>query len=507
MFRDGARKSMWQAEIKRFETLPTQDQLFDVAIVGGGITGVSTAYRLQLTGLKCILLEANNLGFGTTGGTTAHINDFFDTTYKEAISKFGLENAKLLAQSGKEAIQIVHNNVQRHSIDCDFEYKNAHLFAVEDDQVKALEDIVDGAHQIGYEMTYVDEIDYPIPFKKAVIIPKQAQFHPVKYIKALAEAFEQAGGMIVENCLCESYNEESDDVTLVTSLGDIKAKNVVYATHTPPGISLLHFTTAPYRSYAIAFTLKNDNYPETLGYDLYDPYHYYRTHRVDGETYIIAGGEDHKTGHVEDTGECFSNLENYCRQHFDMDTVKFAWSSQYFEPVDGMPSIGIAPSSNGRVYIAAGYRGNGMTFGTIASAVITDLITGTENPYEKLFNPKRFKPTAGFTSFVKENATVVKDFIGDKLSMERIQSLAEIKEGEAKVVKYEGNSYAIYAEQDGNLHVLKSTCPHAQCEVRWNNAELSWDCPCHGSRFNINGRILTGPATEGLERLDEDLSS
>ena len=147
-----------------------------------------------------------------------------------------------------------------------------------------------------------------------------------------------------------------------------------------------------------------------------------------------------------------------------------------------------------------------MTFGTIASAVITDIITGTQSPYEKLFNPKRFKPTAGFTSFVKENATVVKDFIGDKLSMERIQSLAEIKEGEAKVVKYEGNSYAIYAEQDGNLHVLKSTCPHAQCEVRWNNAELSWDCPCHGSRFNINGRILTGPATEGLDRLDQDLS-
>src|SRR5690606_19542498 len=147
---------------------------------GGGITGVSTAYRLQLIGLKCILLDANNIGFGTTGGTTAHLNDFFDTTYKEAINKFGLENAKLLAQAGKEAINIVHSNVFRHAINCDFEYKNAHLFAVDDDQVKQLDDIVDGAIQVGYEMNYLDQIDFPIPFKKAVLIPKQAQFHPLK---------------------------------------------------------------------------------------------------------------------------------------------------------------------------------------------------------------------------------------------------------------------------------------------------------------------------------------
>lgn len=505
MFRDGARKSIWQAKTKRLENLPTHNEMFDVAIIGGGITGVSTAYRLQLSGLRCILLEANNIGFGTTGGTTAHLNDFFDTTFKETIGKFGLENAKLLAQAGKEAIHIFQANVARHEIDCDFEYKNAQLFAMDDDQVKQLDDIVDGANQVGYEMTYIDEIDYPIPFKKAVHIPKQAQFHPIKYVKAIAEAYIKAGGMIVENCLVESHEEDSEGVTFKTSLGEIQAKHGIYATHTPPGISILHFTTAPYRSYAIAFTLKKDNYPTTLGYDLYDPYHYYRTHEIDGKQLIIAGGEDHKTGHSDDTGSCFAKLENYCRTHFDVDTVEYAWSSQYFEPADGLPSIGVLPASDGRMFVATGFRGNGMTLGTLASAIITDLIIGGENPYTKLFNPKRFKPTAGFTSFVKENATVVKDFIDDKVSMERIHSLAEIKEGEAKVVKYEGNSYAVFAEKDGELHILKSTCPHAQCEVRWNNAELSWDCPCHGSRFNINGKILTGPTTTGLERVNEKI--
>ncbi|MCT1524532.1 FAD-dependent oxidoreductase [Sphingobacterium hotanense] len=502
MFRDGARKSMWQAEIKRYQSVFSTDQNFDVVIVGGGITGISTAYRLQLNGLKCIVLEANNIGFGTTGGTTAHLNDFFDTTFKEAISKFGLENARLLAEAGKEAIHIFQANVSAHDIECDFERKNAELFAIDDKQVEELENIYDGAQQVGYDMSYIESIEFPIRFKKALSIPGQAQFHPLKYVRALADEFIKAGGSIIENCLFESYDETGGEVVIHTRLGDLKTKYAVFATHTPPGISLLHFTTAPYRSYAIGFTLKDDDYPNTLGYDLYDAYHYYRTHVLNGKKIIIAGGEDHKTGHTDDAGACFARLENYCRTYFDVDEIQYAWSSQYFEPADGLPSIGILPSSEGRVFVATGFRGNGMTFGTLSSAIITDIITLGSSKFEKLFNPKRFKPTAGFTSFVKENATVLKDLIGDKISMDRISSLAEIEAGEAKVVRYEGSSYAVYAEQSGQLHILKSTCPHAKCEVRWNNAELSWDCPCHGSRFNVNGKVLTGPSTKGLERIE-----
>ncbi|HMR20488.1 MAG TPA: FAD-binding oxidoreductase, partial [Sphingobacterium sp.] len=277
MFRDGARKSIWQEEIKRFSSMPPPDQIFDVAIIGGGITGVSTAHRLQLAGKKCILIEASNIGFGTSGGTTAHLNDFFDTTFKEVISKFGLENAKLLYSAGKEAIGIVENNIFRHNMACDFKRKDAHLFALDDSQEQELADLVDGARQVGYPMSYIPSISFPIPFKKAVHIPNQAQFHPIKYIKALCEIFLQTGGIITEDCLCIDHDEQEDEVSLNTSGGKIYAKHVVYATHTPPGINLLHFTTAPYRSYAIAFSLKNNLYPKELGYDLCDPYHYYRT--------------------------------------------------------------------------------------------------------------------------------------------------------------------------------------------------------------------------------------
>ncbi len=502
MYRDGARKSIWQSEVKKNGGRLIPGGFFDVAIIGGGITGISTAYRLQQSGMNCILMEANNIGFGTRGGTTAHFNDFFDTSYKEVIGKFGIENARLLADAGRQAKEILQTHVSQLGIDCDLEHKNAELFALDGDQEKQLVDIVEAARQIGYEMHWTDSISFPIPFKKAVRIPGQIQFHPIKYINALAQRFVENGGILLEDCPCTAFEENSHEVVLQTGLGELRTKHAVFATHTPPGISMLHFTTAPYRSYAIAFTLKGNSYPDALGYDLYDSYHYYRTHELEGRKLLIAGGEDHKTGHAEDTGACFSRLESYCRDHFKVDRVEFGWSSQYYEPADGLPSIGVLPSSEGRIFVATGFRGNGMTFGTLSSAIIADLIMVGSNKFEKLFNPRRFRPTAGFTSFISENTKVLKDMITDKVCMEHIRSLAEVQAGQAKVVRFKGSSYAIYAQENGELHILKSTCPHARCEVRWNGAELSWDCPCHGSRFNIHGRILSGPATSPLDRLE-----
>jgi Glycine/D-amino acid oxidases (deaminating) len=504
MYRDGARKSIWQEEIRKFPSEASLQELYDIAVVGGGITGISTALKLQQDGKKCILLEAANIGFGTTGGTTAHLNDFFDTTFKEAINDFGLDNAKLLANSGREAIGIIESNIQHFGIDCDFERKTGYLFALDEKQQKQLKDIVEGAAEVGHEMTYVEDIPFPIPFKEAVSIPDQAQFHPIKYIKGLCEAFVNLGGVILEDCRCESHDEQSDFVVLETSKGKFKAENVVYATHIPPGLSVLHIINSPYRSYALAFSLKDGKYPEDLGYDLIDPYHYYRVQEINGQKLLIAGGEDHKTGHEEDTGECFSRLENYVRKYFDVETVYYSWSSQYYEPVDGFPYIGKLPGSNGRIFTATGFRGNGMIFGTISSQILSDLIIRGENKYEDIFSPSRIKPIAGFADFVKENAVVAYDFIKDKLFAEKINSLTEVKEGEAKVVKYEGESYAVYKETNGKVHLVKSTCPHAKCEVRWNSAELSWDCPCHGSRFSINGKLLTGPTVKDLPRVDTD---
>lgn len=503
MNRDGIKKSIWQEDIKKFPASININTIYDVAVFGGGITGVSTAFRLQKSGKECILLESYNIGFGTTGGTTAHLNNFYDTTYAEAISKFGLGNAKLLAKSAEEAMGIIEANINENNIDCDFKRKSAQLFALDDKQSKQLDDMMDGSKKVGHAMANIEEISFPIPFTKAVEIPGQGQFHPIKYITALSDVFLSSGGTIVENCRCDSHVEEDDVIILNTSKGIIKAKKVIYATHIPPGISRMHFTNSPYRSYVIAFTLNDDNYPKELGYDLMDPYHYYRVQEIDGQKLIIAGGEDHKTGHSDDTRECFSTLENYIREYFDVDLLKYSWSSQYYEPVDGLPYIGKLPGSKD-IYTATGFRGNGMIFGSLSSKIISDLILDESSEYEKLFSPSRVDPIAGFTEFVKENVTVVTDFIRDKLFVEKITALSAVEEGEGKVVKYEGESYAVYKENEGKVHLLKSTCPHAKCEVRWNSAELSWDCPCHSSRFGINGEVLTAPSVIGLAKINED---
>ncbi|WP_062699844.1 FAD-dependent oxidoreductase [Chryseobacterium indologenes] len=501
MYRDGTRKSIWQEEIRKFSADAIPDEVFDAAIVGGGITGVSTALKLQKSGKKCIILEAANIAFGTTGGTTAHLNDFFDTTFAQVIDNFGIDYAELLGEAGQEAIRIIEDNIIENGINCDFTRKPAYLFALDEQQENQLRKIVEGAALVGHEMQYVNEIPFPVPFREAVLIPDQGHFHPVKYIRGLCEAFIRAGGIIMENCLCEKHAEQDDIVVLTTSKGEVRVAHAVYATHIPPGVNILHFTNAPYRSYVIAFTLRDTQYPWQLGYDLCEPYHYYRIQEINGENLLIAGGEDHKTGHNGNTGECFSRLENYVRKYFNVETAMYSWSSQYYEPVDGLPYIGKLPGSGGRVFTATGFRGNGMIFGTLSSQILHDLIVFGTSRYEKLFSPSRIKPVAGFTGFIKENADVVFDFVKDKLFMEKINSMTEIKEGEAKTVKFEGESYAVYKEPGGRMHIVKSTCPHALCEVRWNSAEFSWDCPCHGSRFGVNGKLLTGPSVKNLRHV------
>jgi glycine/D-amino acid oxidase-like deaminating enzyme/nitrite reductase/ring-hydroxylating ferredoxin subunit len=500
MYRDGARKSLWQQEVKKFD-LPGLADSYDVAIVGGGITGYSCAIQLQEAGKRCIVIEASNTGFGTTGGTTAHINTFFDASYDQVINDFGEENAKKLAQAGKDALEIIKSNIDKYQIQCEFDERVGYLFSLNEEQEKTLEKIWMASNEVGVAMEYTTDCPFPIPHTRAVSIPGQGQFHPLKYIDGLASAFNSKGGHIADDCRVTDVDPSDTHLIINTTSGLIIAQHVIYATHTPPGVNILHFRNAPYRSYALAVKL-NGAYPQALGYDLSDPYHYYRTQTVDGEAFLIAGGEDHKTGHEEDTGIRFTNLENYVRQHFDVDTIAYSWSSQYYESADGLPYIGHLPGADERIFVATGYTGNGMTFGTIAGKVLSDLITRKENAYEDLFKPSRVKPVAGFSSFVKEGADVVASFVKDKVFTDHLKSLADLKDGEARTVKYDGAIYAMYKDERGRIHAVNSACPHVNCNVHWNGAEKTWDCPCHGSRFNLNGRVLNAPAVKDLERIN-----
>lgn len=502
MFRDGVLKSIWQSEIALATHHKLQDEIYDVVIVGAGITGFSCAVALQNRGKKCLLLEAENSGFGTTGGTTAHLNTFFDATYHEVINDFGLDNAILLAEAGKEAIETIKSNISRFDIDCDFEEKDGYLFAKDEKQEDELKKILEASQKVGIEMEYCESIPFPIPFCKAVKIKGQAQFHPIFYINGLRKAFVEMGGQYVEKCRVESHSKEDEILIISTSQGIVKAQHLIYATHTPPGVNLIHFRNIPWRSYVLGVELDDLIYPQALGYDLEDPYHYYRSQEVDGKWYLIAGGKDHQTGTKPDTKSVFQDLENHVRQFFNVKNIAFSWSSQFYEPVDGLPYIGRMPGNPDEVMVATGYNGNGMIFGTLAGNILSDLIIDGSSPYEELFNPLRIKPVAGFSKFTSHNLNVASKWIKDKIFKKHITDLDSLNNDEGKVLSYEGNSYAIYKDPVGEIHALKNLCPHAQCSVEWNNAELSWDCPCHGSRFGVQGNVLTSPAVSPLEQVE-----
>ncbi|MBS1584327.1 MAG: FAD-dependent oxidoreductase [Bacteroidetes bacterium] len=501
MLRDGAKTSMWQDTVPVYT--PTnawqKDTIYDVLIVGGGITGLTTALLLQSEGKRCILAEAVNIGFGTSGGTTAHLNTFFDSPYPEVEKKFGREGAQLLARAGKEAIDIIEGHVSKYNIDCGFSYKQGYVFAEDEKQLKELEDLYQASQRAGVNVAYADDIHVPLPFTKALKFGFQAQFHPLAYLHGLARAFEEIGGVILQDCRVNNI-EQSQQLVADTTLGRIRANYAVYATHIPPGLNILHLRNAPYRSYAMAFSTTDNNYPDALIYDMQDPYHYIRTQTVNDTKYLIVGGCDHKTGHEKNTEYVFSELEAYCKNYFKVGDVAWRWSSQYYVPADGLPYIGRLPGHD-NIFTATGYNGNGMIFGTIAGKIICQLITQAEGIYEHLFNPNRIKPIAGFENFVKENADVVSLFISQRLKHNEITELVELAPGDAIVAKWDGHKVALYKDERGHVYAVDPVCPHAKCIVTWNSGEKSWDCPCHGGRYAPNGALLTGPATKGLTQI------
>lgn len=500
--RDGTNVSIWQTiRAPKFTRGNTNESIYDAIIIGGGITGLTTALLLQSKGKKCVVIESKTIGYGTTGGTTAHFNTFFDTSYPEIEKDFGEDMAKLVAKSAKEALRLITELIERYNIDCDFEFKDAFLYSEKETESKLLEEILASSIKAGVTSVYTESNHLPITLDKVIKYNNQAQFHPLKYVHALAEEFIIAGGIILENHFIKSTGSENNLHYAEGNGFTIKGHNLVHATHLPQGINYFNFTCAPYRSYVLGVSLADDAYPDALVYDMQEPYHYFRTHTIEGKKYLIVGGEDHKTGHGEPK-DAFEKLMAYTKEHFKVASIDFKWSSQYYIPADGLPYIGHYPGSGEGCYVATGYSGNGMTFGTLSAKIISDLILGEESQYTKVYKPSRIKPIAGFKEFVKENADVAWRFVADRFSAEEISSLNEIENDSGCLADYEGKRIALYKDKTGKVHALNPTCTHAGCIVKWNQTEKSWDCPCHGGRYDVHGKVITGPPTQDLQKIE-----
>ncbi len=502
MDRDGFTTSIWQTSMASYPSMLKHfpSSVFDVVIVGGGITGLSLALLLQQGGKKCIVIEAHELGFGATAGTTAHINSFLETPYHQIAKDFSDESARQVALAVQDAINLIRKNVSGLNIDCDFSLQSGYMYSQDDKQTEELNKIVDYSRKIGIQVDFSSGKGFPFPYQKLAMFRDQAQFHPLKYVFGLAKEFERCGGAILQYCRAEKLDKDNQLCTLVTDLGDLRAKQVVYATHTPSGLNVLHTLLGSYRSYVLGVELAIDDYPPGLVYDMEEPYHYFRLHQVKGRKYLLMGGADHKTGNVDDTSKPYEDLQLFLEKKLPMSKIVYHWSSQVYEPAEGLAYIGESPGESEDVFVATGYGGDGMVYSHISALVLGELILKGKPSYDNVFSPKRIKPLAAFGSFAKENVDVVQELVSGYLTKDKIEAAWDLKPGEGRVVNYEGKKMGLYRDASDMLYAVNPVCPHMKCIVQWNSTEKSWDCPCHGSRFSVTGELLTGPARHDLEQ-------
>lgn len=493
-------KSLWMAERNPHVFPPLESHVsVDVAIVGGGITGVTTATLLKAAGLTVAVVEANRIGEGVTGHTTGHITEVLDGGYQRLVSNFGEDGAHLAARSARDAMRQIEELVEGRNLACGYKHVPGYLYTKKAEKVEFLEAERNAASKAGVACTQVRSIS-ALPFKieAALRFESQAQFHVRDYLNPLALSIPGAGSYVFEHSRVIAI-EDGPPCSVATERASVKAKHVIVATNAPINSLLLSAKIACYRSYALALRLNEDHpSPNGLFWDVEDPYHYIRSYSAEDEALLVVGGEDHKTGTEKDTDARFKALLDFAKSHFSVKSVVHRWSAQVIEPVDGLPSIGLEPGAS-RIYVGTGYSGTGLTFGTLAAMINTDLILGRANRYQELYDPSRIKATASIVDFVKENIDFPLHFVTDRLKPSGSASVTEVAKGEGQIVEIDGEKTAVYRDEQGLLHAVSAICTHKGCLVAFNKAETSWDCPCHGSRFDKDGKVLDGPACLPLE--------
>ncbi|HYY55856.1 MAG TPA: FAD-dependent oxidoreductase [Pyrinomonadaceae bacterium] len=517
----GQSVSVWMAtaEVPAQPTLGENTET-DVCIVGAGIAGMTTAYLLAREGKRVVVLDDGPIAGGMTQRTTAHLVNALDDRYYELERLHGEKGARLAAESHSAAIDQVESIVSEESIDCDFERLDGYLFAPPNESKQQLEDELKAAHRAG--LVRVEMVERA-PIKDfdtgpALRFPRQAQFHPLKYLSGLAKAIRRDGGRIFTGTHASKI-EGGERALVETSAGyTVTASAVVVATNTPVNDRfVIHTKQAPYITYVIGARVPRGSVAKALLWDTPDPYHYARiqsgpfeegggeSQEAEAGDYdiLIVGGEDHKTGQKDDANKRYAWLERWTRTRFPMiESVDFRWSGQVMEPVDGLAFIGRNPLDEPNVFIATGDSGNGMTHGTIAGRLLTDLIMGRENEWATLYDPSRITLRAG-VEFAKENLNVAAQYT-DLVTPGDVDSTAEIKPGDGAIIRRGLSKVAAYRDEQGALHERSAVCVHLGCIVDWNSKEKTWDCPCHGSRYDAMGKVIQGPANSDLSTVEEE---
>ncbi|HVH46706.1 MAG TPA: FAD-dependent oxidoreductase [Labilithrix sp.] len=474
------------------------DAEVDVVVVGAGITGLTAALLLANAGNRVAVVEARQIGSGVSHRSTTHLTEAVDTRYVQIEADFGKEGARLVAASSRAAIEKVAEIAATFAIPCDLLRRPGFLYTERDKDVSLLNDEQAASSRAGLAVQLLLQAPLPFATKCALQFPDQAQMHIERYMVGVAEAAQAKGARIYEESRVTTVEDGEPCVVHLEHGPTLRAKTVFVATHAPLNRVFLQTKIHAYRSYVLAF--RDVALEDGLFWDTEDPYHYFSSFSIDGTPYLVVGGEDHKTGTTSDTTAPYDALLRWTNEHVSLPPDRqpeFRWSAQVEEPVDGLPFIG-RNSLGEHVFVATGFSGNGTTFGTIAAMIVADHVAGRKSPWADLYAATRVKPISAASTYVRENVDFPMHLVSDRLHPPEAKTLADIRPGEGKSVRVGGERLAVYRDPGGELHAVSSVCTHLGCLVRFNQAEKTWDCPCHGSRFGLDGAVLDGPATRPL---------
>jgi glycine/D-amino acid oxidase-like deaminating enzyme/nitrite reductase/ring-hydroxylating ferredoxin subunit len=486
-------------EGQRFPAL-RNDLDVDVAIIGGGITGLSTAIRLLEEGQKVAVLEALRVGRGNTGNSTGNLYATLSRGLRNVRHKWDDDTVRDVVAARSAALDDIERRIRHYEIKCQFARRPLYfcLPQADHEQPQQLEQEYEVSLLAGLHAQLTDKVpDMPVPVTRALRLENQAQLNPLRYAQELAKVVAGQGGQIFENTAV--VDVDATDGKVSTESFTIKARHIVFATHTPKGVNLLQAEMEPSREYGVAAPLSERNQAEGIFW-LLDSFHSVRTWRYEEQTWLVVVGEKHQTGHGDSGEGYYGKLEEYARRHFGVERFSHRWSAQQYRSADQLPYIGRSAHDN--VYVGTGYGADGLTWGEVTASTIRSLVLNRETTSSRLFNPRRFTPVKSAKSWGALNAKVAAHLTTDYFTLDKLKDLDQVAAGEGRVVNVDGEKLAVYRAPDQTLSVLSPVCPHMKCVVKWNAADLSWDCPCHGSRFAADGSVIEGPAYTSLRPME-----
>jgi glycine/D-amino acid oxidase-like deaminating enzyme/nitrite reductase/ring-hydroxylating ferredoxin subunit len=502
---DRRSRSVWMDIDVAPNSRPLQgDRECDVVVIGSGIAGISTAYELAIEGQRVIVVDRGKIAGGITARTSAHLAPLCDDLTSAMIGLRGEEISRRFYESQAAAVDRIEEIQEREQIDCDFRRLDGYLFQALNTDSKIIDDELDAVRKVGAPVHRLVGVPFPHCEKQHVLrYPRQATFHPLKYLGGLATIIEAKGGIFCSGTIVEKIEErDNGSVGVTASGGNITARAAVVATNSPIiDRFALHTKMAPYRTYAMAFSIRRGAIPDALYWDTLDPYHYVRLQPgADRTDYLIVGGADHKSGETDDASVRFEVLEAWTRNLIPAaKEVTHRWSGQVLDTIDCAGFIGRNPG-NANIYVHTGDSGQGMTHGVVGALINSALIRGEVPRWAEVYEPSRKTPS-GIGTFLRENVTAVKNF-AEYLAPGEISSVNDLKPGHGGIVRRGVTKVAAYRDGAGKLYARSAACTHLGCHLHWNSFETCWDCPCHGSQFAVDGTPLNAPAVNSLAEVD-----